>query len=274
MPGLFDLTGRVAFITGGAGLLGTMHAEAILEAGGISVLADIDRAGAETRARELVSRHQGQTFGVEVDVTDEGSIRRALACVLAQVGKVDILVNNAARNPKMKSIHSDLHENRFETFPLQTWNADVEVGLTGAFLCSRIIGSHMATTGGGVIVNIASDLGVIAPDQRIYRQPNVPEDKQPTKAVSYSVVKGGLIMLTKYLATYWADKNVRVNALSPGGIYDDHSEDFVARLTKLIPLGRMAERDEYKGALVFLCSNASSYMTGANLIIDGGRTCW
>jgi NAD(P)-dependent dehydrogenase (short-subunit alcohol dehydrogenase family) len=132
----------------------------------------------------------------------------------------------------------------------------------------------MARRGGGVIVNIASDLALIAPDQRIYQVDGAPPEEQPVKPVTYSVVKGGLVMLTKYLATYWADSGLRVNALSPGGVYAGQPDDFVQRLTQLIPMGRMARRDEYRSAVAFLCSSASSYMTGANLVVDGGRTCW
>ena len=163
-----------------------------------------------------------------------------------------------------------MHEN----FPLEIWNNDLAVSLTGAFLCSQIIGTEMAKAGKGVILNIASDLGVVAPDQRIYRRDNLPEDMQNVKPVTYSVVKFGIIGLTKYLATYWAENGVRVNSLSPGGVYSNQPEEFVQKLTNLIPMKRMAGIDEYKGAIVFLCSDASSYMTGANLIIDGGRTCW
>jgi len=148
------------------------------------------------------------------------------------------------------------------------------VGLTGAFLCSKIIGSEMARRSKGVILNIASDLAVIAPDQRIYRQPTLPEEQQPVKPVSYSVLKAGLLGLTRYLATYWADKGVRVNAISPGGVYAGQDAGFVQRLSNLIPLERMAHADEYNAAIIFLVSDASSYMTGANLIVDGGRTCW
>ncbi len=150
---------------------------------------------------------------------------------------------------------------------------NLDVGLTGDFLCSRIVGTHMASHGGGVILNIVSDLGVIVPDQRIYRQPDYAENEQPVKPVTYSVIKHGLIGLTKYLATYWADQNVRVNPLSPGGIYTDQPVDFVKKLTDLIPMGRMANQNEYKAAALFLVSDASSYMTGANLVVDGGR-CW
>ena len=163
---------------------------------------------------------------------------------------------------------------RFENYALELWNRELAVGLTGAFLCAQVFGAYMAAHGGGVIVNVASDLGLIAPDQRIYRRPGLSPHEQPVKPVTYSVVKGGLVMLTKYLATYWADAGVRCNALVPGGVFAGQPEDFVERLTNLIPMGRMARRDEYRAALVFLCSDASSYMTGSNLVIDGGRTCW
>jgi NAD(P)-dependent dehydrogenase (short-subunit alcohol dehydrogenase family) len=148
------------------------------------------------------------------------------------------------------------------------------VGLTGAFLCSQIIGSELARRRRGVIVNVASDLALIAPDQRIYRQGGLPVEQQPVKPVTYSVVKTGLLGLTRYLATYWAEAGVRVNAISPGGVQSGQPEDFVRRLSELIPLGRMANQNEYQAAILFLCSDASSYMTGANLVIDGGRTCW
>ena len=155
---------------------------------------------------------------------------------------------------------------------MEVWNQDIAVGLTGAFLCARTFGEVMAQKGKGVILNIASDLALISPDQRLYRKSGLPEQAQSVKPVTYSVVKSGLIGLTRYLATYWADRGVRCNALSPGGIYVDQEEDFVQRLSQLIPVGRMATKDEYKAAVAFLVSDASSYMNGANLVIDGGRT--
>jgi NAD(P)-dependent dehydrogenase (short-subunit alcohol dehydrogenase family) len=163
---------------------------------------------------------------------------------------------------------------RLENFSFDLWQKDITVGLTGAFLCSQAVGTHMAQSGGGVILNVASDLGIIAPDQRIYRKDGLHEEVQPVKPVSYSVIKHGIVGLTKYLATYWADKNVRVNSISPGGVYTNQPDDFVEKLVKLIPMKRMANPDEYKAAVLFLVSDASSYMTGANLVVDGGRTCW
>ncbi|ABF41847.1 short-chain dehydrogenase/reductase SDR [Candidatus Koribacter versatilis Ellin345] len=269
----FNLSGRVAVITGGAGLLGFQHASAIASAGGTPVLVDIDAARAEAKAAEI-----GQQFGVPAagfacDITQPEKVSQLLDTVLARFGRVDILINNAANNPRVEA-SAEVNFSRLENFPLAQWEADIAVGVTGAFLCCKTFGTHMAKSGGGVILNVASDLAIIGPDQRIYRQPGTAEHMQPVKPITYSVVKSALIGLTRYLATYWADKHVRVNAISPGGVANNQPEDFVERLTNLIPMGRMANVDEYRGAILFLCSDASSYMTGANLVVDGGRTCW
>jgi len=270
----FDLTGKVAVITGGAGLLGPRHAAAIAEMGGTPVLWDLDGRATAERAEEISDLYGVKARGLACDITDPQAVADALSETVASVGPVDILINNAANNPKVEGGVSGSNWSRLENFPLEVWQKDIEVGLTGAFLCSRTIGGEMALRGSGVILMIASDLALIGPDQRIYRQRELPEEQQPVKPVTYSVVKTGLIGLTRYLATYWADKNVRVNSISPGGVYDGQDPDFVQRLSKLIPLERMADKDEYKAAVVFLVSDASSYMTGANLVLDGGRSCW
>lgn len=271
---LFDLAGRVFVITGGSGLLGLNHAAAIAGAGGVPVLADLVPPSVATIEASVGFRSDV----VRADITREGDVKRLLEHVLSVHGRIDGLINNAANNPKMEDVKQDglppLALSRLENYPLADWQADLAVGLTGAFLCSRVIGAELARQKHGVIVNIASDLAVIGPDQRLYRDSALPDDHQPVKPVSYSVVKTGLIGLTRYLATYWADAGVRVNALSPGGVANGQPEDFVVRLSNVIPMARMAQRDEYQGAILFLCSDASSYMTGANLIIDGGRTVW
>jgi len=269
----FKLNNKVAIITGGAGLLGTKHAEAIIEAGGMPVLWDINSQVVQDRSREIAEKYNVSCLGMDVDITDPENVKTGVNEVLKTLHRIDILINNAANDPKVAPDEGQAWS-RLENLSLEIWQKDIAVGLTGAFLCSREIGLYMAKHGGGVILNIASDLGVIAPDQRIYRKEDLNENEQPVKPVTYSVVKHGLIGLTKYLATYWAENKVRVNAISPGGIYTDQPEDFVGKLTNLIPMGRMAQHDEYKAAILFLVSDASSYMTGANLIIDGGRTSW
>ena len=183
------------------------------------------------------------------------------------------MVNNVANDPKVNASYTSTWS-RFETYDLELWNEDLMVGLTSSFLCSQIVGRHMAEQNEGVIVNIASDLSVFSPDQRLYKKEGLSDDEQPVKPVGYSVVKHGLIGLTKYLATYWADKNIRVNALSPGGVQTDQDPDFVQRLESRIPMNRMASETDYQAALVFLLSDASAYMTGQNLVMDGGRSAW
>lgn len=264
----FDLSGRTALITGGAGLLGPEHAAALAEVGAKVVLTDVD----EDRLAKVLSILQA-SFGDLItahamDVTSEASIRG----LRDKVSPIDILVNNAAVDPKFDRSSGATELSRLEHFPVAEWDRQISIGLTGAFLCARTFGTDMAARGEGVILNIASDLSVIAPDQRLYHRDKTPADAQPVKPVTYSVVKTGLVGLTRYLAGYWADQGVRVNALSPGGVYNDHPQDFVDRLSRLIPMGRMGRLQEYRAAVQFLCSPASSYMTGQNIVIDGGRT--
>lgn len=269
----FDLSGRVAIITGGAGLLGPRHAHAIASAGGTPVLVDLHREAAEAHATTLAKLHGVAASAVVCDITKPVAVEAMLATVLERYGRVDILVNNAANNPKVED-SANVAFARLESFPLSQWQADVEVGLTGAFLCAQVVGREMARRGHGVIVNISSEYGMIAPDQRLYRVEGLPDAQQPVKPVTYTVVKAGLMGLTSYLATYWADRGVRANTLTVGGVFNGQPDDFLARAHARIPLARMANRDEYEGAIVFLCSDASSFMTGANLVVDGGKSCW
>ncbi|MDR2406861.1 MAG: SDR family oxidoreductase [Bacteroidales bacterium] len=271
----FMLHDRVCVITGSAGLLGVQHAYALLDAGASVVLLDINETALDKVSRELFLFYGKERILTQpCNIVDKSSILLAKEKTLKQYNKIDVLINNASNNPKVENISGGKNWSRFEDFDINTWNFDIQVGLTGAFLCSQIFGAEMANSNGGVIINISSDLGIIAPDQRIYMQEGLVDAEQNVKPVTYSIIKHALIGLTKYLAIYWKDKFVRVNAICPGGIYNGQSDDFVDKLTNLIPMGRMANVDEYKAAIVFLASDASSYMTGSSLIIDGGRTCW
>lgn len=274
----FDLSGKTALITGAAGLLGIEHAAALLENGATVVLTDLNEA-ALLAARHTLAAMPGIDDDHIVTYTMDVSRRDAIeqvATKLAAAGcRIDILVNNAAIDPKVKGDEGIRETSRLENFPIEQWDLQLAVGLTGAFLCSQVFGSLMARDGrGGMILNIASDLSVFSPDQRLYRKDGVAEDMQPVKPVTYSVIKAGLVGLTRYLATYWADRGVRSNALSPGGVFNGQGEEFVQRLSTLIPLGRMADRDEYRCAVQFLCSDASSYLNGQNIVMDGGRSVW
>lgn len=271
---LFGLQGKIAIITGGGGMLGYQHAATIASLGGTPVLLDINPQGLQKNSALLETEFGFEILALEVDITDPQSVQASKVTVLERYQQIDILINNAARNPKVED-SEDINFARLENFPIDQWRQDLDVGLGGAFNCAKVYGSHMADAGrGGVIVNIASDLAVIAPDQRLYKIAGREDHLQPVKPVTYSVVKHGLIGLTKYLATYWCDQGIRCNALSPGGVYAGQNDVFVRNLVKLIPMGRMANADEYRGAIAFLCSDASSYLNGMNLIVDGGRSVW
>jgi len=272
--GLFNLDGKVIVITGGGGLLGYQHAAAVASHDGRPVLLDISIEGLKKNKELLEAEFNRPVLTIPVDITDFFQVQESLRIVLDNYSLVNVLINNAARNPKVGG-DNEINFSRLENFPIEQWQFDLNVGLGGAFNCSKVYGAHMANAGlGGVIINVASDLGIIAPDQRLYRVEGLAENLQPVKPVTYSVVKHGLIGLTKYLATYWCDKDIRCNTISPGGVYVDQSDQFVVNLSKLIPLGRMAKVDEYRGAIIFLASDASSYLNGANLVIDGGRSVW
>jgi len=265
---------KYALITGACGLLGKKHAEALLEIGTSIVLTDIDLdLLIKTKGDLELMSYKGKVIYYLMDVSSEDSIIKVSNELIKQNIRIDILINNAAINPKASSLKNNIRKTRLEDFSIKRWDLELAVGLTGSFLCSKIFGGLMAEDNkGGIILNIASDLSVIAPDQRIYQQKGLERKLQPVKPVTYSVIKSGLIGLTRYLATYWPDKGIRSNALSPGGVYNNQDEEFVKNLTNLIPMGRMAKKDEYKGAIQFLCSDASSYMNGQNIVMDGGRS--
>jgi NAD(P)-dependent dehydrogenase (short-subunit alcohol dehydrogenase family) len=269
---LFDLRDRVAIITGGAGLLGREYALALANMGAHVVLADVNvRAGVQV-ASEVSDNTDGSAAYIETDVSNQSSVRTMVARTLAECGQIDILVNNAALDPKFDPAHSGAHLHNFEEFPLEIWEHSLSVDLTGMFLCTQAVASPMLRRGQGVIVNVSSIYGLVGPDQRIYEREN--ESRKTYKPVSYSVTKSAALGFTRYLATYWAGKNIRVNALTLGGVYNNHDEAFTQRYSSRTPLARMAHRHEYCGALLFLVSDASSYMTGSNLVVDGGWTAW
>ena len=259
----FKLHGEAVFITGGAGLLGSEYVKAVQEINGFPVVLDI-KAPADKN-----------TVHVPCDITKEKDIVKALKTIKSEYKRpVYGLINNAAIDPKFDRSAPGQQSARLEAYARDAWDTEIAVGLTGAFLCTKIFGPEMARLGKGSIVNISSVLGCVAPDQALYRKEGVADQEQPVKPVTYSVIKHGIIGLTKYTATYWASKGVRCNALAPGGVYTTHPDEFVQKLKHYIPLGRMAKRSEYNCAVQFLLTDASSFMTGAVLNLDGGQTTW
>jgi NAD(P)-dependent dehydrogenase (short-subunit alcohol dehydrogenase family) len=272
----FYIEDKVVIITGGAGLLGRKHAEAVIEGRGIPVLIDISNKALKEVMESLqhIYPEDRKMDGYIADITKREEMEKVADQILNKYGHIDILINNAANNPKVECKSENMKAIQFENFPMQTWLDDLAVGLTGAFICAQVFGAIMAKQQKGVILNISSDLGIIAPDQRIYRKDGLSDDEQTIKPVTYSVIKHGLLGLTKYLATYYSEKGIRANALCPAGVYNGQEEEFLCKLTNLVPLGRMANADEYKSTILYLISEASSYMTGSTVIVDGGRTCW
>jgi NAD(P)-dependent dehydrogenase (short-subunit alcohol dehydrogenase family) len=272
LESIFNLEGRIVVITGATGLLGRKHAEAIACYGGIPILLDLSQQVIDDFANELNDKYKVESVGFAIDITDEKSIESNAKLLVKKFGKIDGLVNNAANNPKVED-SKDTNFSRLENFPLNTWNDDIAVGLTGAFLCAKHYGFAISkNSNGGSIVNISSDLGLIAPDQRLYAKEGIDDNLQNVKPVTYSIVKTGLIGLTRYLATYWADKNVRCNAMCPGGVENGQPNDFLQEVALRIPMSRLAQADEYQGTLLWMLSDASSYLNGAILPIDGGRS--
>lgn len=266
----FDLSGRTAIVTGAAGLLGREFARALAEAGAAVVAADIRRDAAEEMAAALAEAGLA-VRPAQVDVTSRPSVQSLVAQVERDAGRLDVLVNSAALDPKFDVAEAAKHTFSFEDFPLEAWNQGLAVNLTGMFLACQAAAGLMRRGGSGSIINICSTYGLVGPDQRIYQRAGAPPRYKP---VVYSVSKAGVLGLTRYLATYFTGTNIRVNALTPGGVFNDQDDEFVRSYSSRTVLGRMARKDEMNGALLFLASDASSYMTGSNLVVDGGWTAW
>lgn len=270
----FNLSGKGALITGGGGLLGPEHAAALARWGATVVLVDINREGLRTARKHVLAQvPEAHVETAVVDITDELTLINLKDRLEGKGIMIDILVNNAALNPKMDRLNGTT-SGTVENYDMDLWDRELGVGITGTFLCCKVFGHAMAERGGGVIVNIASDLAIQAPDQRVYSSTGRIEDVQHFKPIGYSVVKSAMLGITRYLATYWAHKGVRVNSLVPGAVFNHQPESLVRQVSERVPLRRMAEKSEYREALVFLASEASSYMTGQILVMDGGRSIW
>lgn len=266
---MFDLTDRVAVVSGGAGLLGKQFSSTLQEAGAVVFILDND---GEQLTRALKIMDKGRIIGLQADVTDPNSVQEAVNQVIGDYQRLDILVNCAAVDPKFDPDQgAGIHTSAFEEYSLDNWNRSLEVNLTGTFLTCQACVKPMLEVGKGVIINLSSIYGLVGPDQRLYQQEG--ESKQ-YKPVDYSVTKAGILGLTKYLAAYYAGKNIRVNTLTPGGVFHGHDHEFIRSYSSRAVLNRMAREDELNGALLFLASDASSYMTGTNLVVDGGWTAW
>ncbi len=270
---MFDLTGRVAILTGGAGMLGRQYTRTLLDAGAKVVVADLNADQAAAAAAAAMAEAGGEAIGHGVDVRQKPDVEKMVTAASERFGRVDILINNAAIDPKFDAATAAQQANTFEDYPLELWQQSLDVNLTGAFLCSQAVGRLMVRQRRGAIVNICSTYGVVAPDQRLYQREGEPEQKL-FKPAAYSVTKAGIAHLTRYLAASWGAVGIRVNTLTPGGVFNAQDEEFVTKYSARTPLGRMAEQHEMTGAMLFLVSDASSYMTGANVVVDGGWTAW
>lgn len=268
MDPVFSLKGRVSIVTGAVGLIGREHCKALSEAGSAVVAADVDAVSCEEFAATLGNG----SIGIGLDVTSKDSLMNARDLILSRLGSIDVLVNNAAINDMFENPAMALEKSMFENYPLDMWKKSFDVNVTGVFLCSQVFGSEMAKKGRGSIINVASTYGITAPDQSLYKDEN--GRQKFYKSAAYPATKGAVIAFTKFLAAYWGSKGVRVNTLSPGGVENSQDEFFRRNYSARTPLGRMADRGDYRGAVIFLASDASSYMTGANLVVDGGWTAW
>lgn len=269
----FNLTGKVAVVTGGAGLLGKEFCRTLVEAGASVAVVDLNAEQARKVAADLTANGY-PVRAVPADITKPDSVDVLVRSTLKEFGRLDILVNSAGLDPKFDpdALKRGITPGRFEDYPLDQWNAALNVNLTGMFLVTQACVKPMLAQGKrGTIINICSTYGLNGPDQRIY----IKDGKRLAfKPVYYTVTKSGVLGFTKYLAAYYAETEIRVNALTPGGVFNDHDETFLKNYSARTILGRMARKDEMNGALLFLASDASSYMTGNNVVVDGGWTAW
>jgi NAD(P)-dependent dehydrogenase (short-subunit alcohol dehydrogenase family) len=266
----FSLQGRTAIVTGAVGLLGREHCAALGEAGAQVVVTDVDERACEALAAELAKKDV-PAVGIGADITDPAAIERLRHRAIERFGAIDVLVNNAAIDDKFDPA-AGVAQSRFESYSIDRWRRSIDVNVTGTFLCCQVLGSEMARRGRGSIVNVASTYGVVAPDQGLYRDAG--GRQRFFKSAAYPVSKGAVVALSRYLATYWGTAGVRVNTLSPGGVEAGQDAHFVESYSRRTPMGRMARPDDYRGALIFLASDASAYLTGSNLVVDGGWTAW
>lgn len=265
---LFSLKNKVAIVTGALGLIGKNHCSALADAGANIIVCDLNEEKCKSFASSLPTR----SIGVGVDITNKSSVEDLKDKTLKEFGRIDILVNNAAINDMFENPQTAAEQSKFENYPLDMWQKSLDVNVTGTFLCSQVIGSEMAKAGKGSIINIASTYGLVGPDQSIYKKPDGSQNFY--KSPAYPATKGAIVNFTRFLAAYWGNKGVRVNTLSPGGVENNQDDYFIKNYSAKTPLGRMALPNDYKGAIIFLASDASAYMTGANLIVDGGWTAW
>ena len=269
----FDLTGRVAVVTGGVGLLGAEFCRTLAEAGAAVAVVDLNGSASHTVAESLTSSGY-KALAIRTDITQPDSVNAAVEQVISTFGRIDVLVNSAALDPKFDpdAVNRGITPGAFEDYPLDLWNSALNVNLTGMFLMTQACVKPMIEQGKrGSIINICSTYGLNGPDQRLY----VKDGRRVAfKPVYYTVTKAGVMGFTKYLAAYYAGTEIRVNALTPGGVFNNHEEYFVQNYSAKTILGRMAKQDEMNGALLFLASDASSYMTGNNVVVDGGWTAW
>jgi NAD(P)-dependent dehydrogenase (short-subunit alcohol dehydrogenase family) len=262
----FSLTGRVAIVTGAMGLIGRKHCEALADAGADVVVLDLHAETVRQIAADLGPNH----LGIAASVLDKPALELARDQITARYGRIDILVNNAAINDMFENPAMAKELSAFENYPIEAFRASLEVNVLGVFLCAQVFGTVMAEAGSGSIINLASTYGIVGPDQSIYR--NAAGEQTFYKSPAYPATKGAVVNFTRFLAAYWGHKGVRVNTLSPGGVENSQDDAFVQRYTAKTLLGRMAQPSDYQGALIYLASDASAYMTGANLVVDGGWT--